>query len=112
MNKSQLLSFIDDNSIQFDQVMAFVEANYDFNPVAFTVGNQSNKQGTNQGSCKIFALAQKLGLNEQQTLQLFGDFYRVDVVEHPQNTDHQNIRNFIEFGWNGVKIDTTALQDK
>lgn len=111
MNTSELLSLIDSNNIQFDQVMAYVEANYIFKPVAFTVGDQQNASGTNQGSCKIFALAKHLNLNETQTLQLFGDYYRVDVLEHPENTDHQNIRNFIQYGWQGVNIDRSALQE-
>ena len=33
--------------------------------------------------------------------KLWGQYYR-DVLATPDKTDHQNIRNFIKYGWEGV----------
>ena len=44
-------------------------------------------------------------MNEQQVLRLFGQYY-TDVVNTPNGQDHQNIRNFIKFGWPGVTFNT------
>ena len=44
---------------------------------------------------------------------MFGDYYRKDVLEHPDGTDHANIRAFMEVGWDGVKFpDGFALSPK
>ncbi|GAK84871.1 type III effector HopPmaJ [Vibrio ponticus] len=40
---------------------------------------------------------------------MFGDFYRKDVLGNPDGDDHQNIRNFIAHGWNGIKFEGQAL---
>lgn len=78
--------------------------NYNFSPTAFRNGETYNEENQNNGSCKIFSFAKKMNLNKEQTLHLFGDFYRKDVLENPENTDHQNIRNFIKFGWEGISF--------
>lgn len=61
-----------------------------------------NEAGRNEGSCKISALARLHGLDQSQTLALFGDYYRKDVLENPTGNDHQNIRNFMRDGWDGI----------
>jgi len=71
-----------------------------------------NQAGTNEGSCKIFAFAQLNQLNQQQTLNLFGDYYRLDVLNNPDGTGHQNIRNFMQFGWDGIRFNGEALTAK
>ncbi len=71
-----------------------------------------NKAGTNEGSCKIFAFAQINQLDQQQTLNLFGDYYRLDVLNEPQGTGHQNIRNFMKYGWDGIHFKGVALTAK
>ena len=100
-------------AIEFADVMAVIEANYSYTPVRFTNGEGEgmavNEAGTNEGSCKIFAFAQLNDLNEQQTVHLFGKFYREDVLQHPDATDHANIRNFMRSGWDGIKFDANAL---
>ena len=48
-------------------------------------------------------------LDQSQTLNLFGDYYRLDVLNNPEGTDHQNIRNFMEQGWEGVSFQSPAL---
>lgn len=98
--------------IQFKDVIAFIDEHYDFTPTRFTNGNTVNEANQNTGSCKVFSFAQLLGLSKQETLNLFGEFYRDDVLKNPDGCDHQNIRNFMEFGWDGVSFEGKALQRK
>ena len=68
-----------------------------------------NTAGKNEGSCKIFAFALLHQLDKQQTLNLFGDYYRVDVLGNPDGDSHQNIRSFMRYGWQGIRFMGTAL---
>jgi hypothetical protein len=45
-------------------------------------------------------------------LSLFGSYYFDDVLKNPDGIDHQNIRNFITFGWDGISFDSEALELK
>ena len=74
-------------------------------------GNQINNAGENNGSCKIFAFALLQQFTKEETLSLFGDFYQ-DVLNSPEASDHQNIRNFMIFGWNGIHFEGAALEKK
>lgn len=96
--------------VSFQEVIAYIDENYTFTPTKFTNGEVVNEENQNNGSCKIFSFAKKQGLSVEQTLHLFGDYYRVDVLQHPENEDHQNIRNFIKFGWEGISFEGEALQ--
>lgn len=97
-------------TIQFIDVIAFIDAHYDFTPTKFTNGNTVNEAGQNNGSCKVFSFAKLNALSKEETLALFGDFYRTDVLKNPEGTDHQNIRSFIEFGWDGISFEGEALK--
>jgi hypothetical protein len=97
------------NEISFQEIIAFIDANYESTPTRFINGDVINEAGQNSGSCKVFSFAKKLDLNQAETLACFGDYYRKDVLENPQATDHQNIRNFIKFGWSGISFDGQAL---
>ena len=99
-------------TIIFKDVIAYIDENYDFTPTKFTNGNTINEANQNNGSCKVFSFAQLKNLSKEQTLSLFGEFYREDVLNNPDGTDHQNIRNFIEFGWDGISFDGEALKKK
>lgn len=96
-------------SIAFNDTIAVIDENYNFQETAFTNGGTENQAGQNNGSCKVFAFGKLNGLSEQQTLHCFGDYYRVDVLQNPEGDDHQNIRNFIEHGWGGIAFSGTAL---
>jgi len=98
--------------IQFKDVIAFIDKHYDFTPTKFTNGNTVNEASQNNGSCKIFSFAQLNGLSKEETLSLFGEFYREDVLKNPEGTDHQNIRNFMQTGWEGIVFEGKALQRK
>ncbi len=114
----QFLSQVNEHpeSIEFDQVMAVINENYDYSPARFTNGVGGamavNEAGTNEGSCKIFAFAQLHDLSVPHTLALFGKFYSEDVLRHPEAADHANIRNFIRSGWAGVAFDQQPLVKK
>lgn len=107
-NFEQLLN---NNTISFQAVIAFIDKNYDFTPTAFKNGNQYNEAGQNNGSCKVFSFAKLHHLTKEQTLQLFKEFYN-DVLNTPNATDHQNIRNFMQLGWEGVSFEGEALLQK
>ena len=99
-------------TIIFKDIIAYIDENYDFTPTKFTNGNTINEANQNNGSCKVFSFAQLKNLSKEQTLSLFGEFYREDVLNNPDGTDHQNIRNFMKFGWDGISFDGEALKKK
>lgn len=99
-------------TIVFQEIIEYIDAHYDFTPTGFTNGETTNEAGQNNGSCKIFSFAKKHNLSVEKTLALFGDFYRKDVLENPNGTDHQNIRNFMKTGWEGISFEGEALTEK
>ena len=98
--------------IQFKEVIAFIDEHYDFTPTTFTNGNTVNEADQNNGSCKVFSFAKLNDLSKEETLSLFGAFYREDVLQNPEGTDHQNIRNFMNSGWDGISFEGKALTRK
>ena len=96
--------------ISFADTMTVISENYTYHPATFRNGTLENTAGQNEGSCKIFTFARLHNLTEAQTLQLFDDYYRVDVLAHPDGTDHQNIRQFMQHGWSGISFENEALQ--
>lgn len=114
MNIDAFLKKLNDTpqEVAFTDTMAVIDASYEFTPMAFTNGDLRNEAGQNSGSCKLLAFAMLNGLSEEQTLACFGDYYRQDVLKNPEGTDHQNIRNFMKYGWAGVKFDRIPLQPK
>ena len=99
-------------SIEFSEVIATIDDNYEFTPTTFKNGETVNEAGKNSGSCKLFSFAKLQNLNVEQTLACFGTYYRVDVLQNPEGTDHQNIRNFIKFGWEGITFEADSLVAK
>ena len=94
----------------FSNVITYIDEHYEFTPTKFTNGNTVNEANQNNGSCKVFSFAKLNALSKEETLVLFGDFYRTDVLQNPEGNDHQNIRNFIEFGWDGISFEGEALK--
>ena len=101
------------DDINFTEVIETIESNYSYTPTRFINGKGSNttinEAGTNEGSCKIFAFSKINKLDVKQTLACFGKYYREDVLGHPDNDDHANIRNFMQYGWQGIKFEAEAL---
>lgn len=114
MTEKDLLEQLIENpsNIDFHDVMSVIEQNYNVEPTAFSVGEQNNKAGENMGSCKALAFAKQHGLSAELTPYLFGHYYREDVLKHPNGTDHQNIRNFVQYGWQGVSFVNNPLERK
>jgi hypothetical protein len=100
VKQSEILSFV--------EVIATIDANYSFTPSFFKNGNVVNEENQNNGSCKVFSFAKIHQLSEKETLFLFGEHYQ-KVLETPSDADHQNIRNFMKFGWNGIAFEKEAL---
>lgn len=98
--------------ITFPETISVIEENYNFTPTAFQNGTQHNAAGENSGSCKLFAFAKLQNLTKQATLVCFGAFYFEEVLGDPNGTNHQNIRNFINTGWEGIDFKGTALEQK
>lgn len=114
MEPDFFLERLDDtpDSIAFTDTMSVIDALYDFTPTSFRNGGLLNEAGQNNGSCKLLSFARLHNLSQRQTLYCFGDYYRKDVLDHPDGTDHQNIRNFITSGWEGVEFRGMALTPK
>ncbi len=113
MEITALLNKIKENQqdATFDEVIACVDAYYTFTPTKFTNGQLLNEAGQNSGSCKVFAFGKLHGLSKEQTLHCFGDYYRKDVLNDPEGDGHQNIRNFIKTGWEGINFEGDPLTE-
>ncbi len=103
-----LLKKLKDNSLSFKEVIEFIETYYQHQPTAFKNGELRNEATQNQGSAKVFSFAQLNTLNEGDTLYLFAEHYQ-SVLENPEGTDHQNIRQFMIHGWSGIAFEGQAL---
>ncbi|PKM11206.1 MAG: type III effector [Gammaproteobacteria bacterium HGW-Gammaproteobacteria-3] len=103
-------------NVSFEDTMTIIAQHYYYTPVGFSNGLSDsviiNEAGKNEGSCKIFAFARLNGLDQQQTLNLFGDYYRLDVLNNPKAGDHGNIRAFMRDGWAGIDFKGVALTPK
>ncbi len=100
------------NSIAFSETMAVIESNYEFTPTAFKNGELQNNAIENSGSCKLFAFAKLQGFTKDETLACFGKFYFDDVLKDPNGTGHQNIRNFMKTGFEGLVFEGEVLKLK
>ena len=98
--------------IQFSENMRAVEDNYESKPTAFKNGALENAEGQNSGSCKLFAFAKAQGLSKEETLACFGQYYFDDVLKDPNGEGHQNIRNFMKTGFEGLSFDGNPLEEK
>jgi hypothetical protein len=107
----QLLSQLNNKEIKFADVLQFIEAHYTHTPAAFRNGEQLNAATENQGSAKVLRFAQLNKLSETDTLKLFAEHYN-DVVATPNSVNHQNIRQFMQSGWEGVRFESEALTEK
>lgn len=107
-----LIKQLNNDAVDFNNTIQAIEKHYIFTPTEFKNGDVVNAENSNNGSCKIFAFGLLNQLSEQATLNAFGRFYTEDVLQNPTGNDHQNIRNFIRFGWQGVSFNTPALTPK
>ena len=94
--------------INFAETMQVIEDNYNFTPTTFTNGDITNNASENSGSCKLFAFAVHQKLQKEEVLFCFGEHYK-NVLEDVNGTSHQNIRNFMKSGFDGLSFDGEAL---
>jgi hypothetical protein len=97
--------------IKFAETMQIIEDNYNFTPTAFTNGNIKNNLGENSGSCKLFSFAIHQQLTKEETLLCFGEHYS-NVLKDNNGGSHQNIRSFIQTGFEGLSFENKALKLK
>ncbi len=111
MNTSEYLEKVKQTpeKLEFSELMEVIESEYSFTPSAFKNGHLENTENENMGSCKLFSFAQLHGLTAEQTLACFGTYFREDVLQNPDGENHQNIRNFMQSGWDGVVFNRNAL---
>lgn len=95
---------MDGSDIMFADVIEMIDRNYETGLLEFKNGDILNKQGENEGSAKVLSYAALSNLDKETTLKLWGEYYR-DVVKNPDGDDHQNIRNFMKNGWEGVPFE-------
>jgi len=99
-------------TVQFQDTMAVIETNFEFSPTAFKNGTLNNNNHQNMGSCKLLAFAKMQELTKAETLACFGQFYFEDVLNDPNGNGHQNIRNFIKTGFEGLSFESEPLKEK
>lgn len=105
------LAQLSEDNFQFETTLAFIEQYYNFTPSAFNNGGVENAADQNQGSCKVFALAQLLNLSQEQALQCFGQHYR-DVLATPEVDNHHNLRRILKEGLTDITFDAFPLVEK
>jgi len=113
---SAITNFIDrlqatPETLRFEEVIELIEQNYVFEETSFDNGAQKNAAGENSGSCKVLSFAKLNGLTKEQALQLFAQYYQ-DVLATPEGDDHQNIRQFMIHGYDGLVFSSMALTKK
>ena len=108
---AQLFTSLKANTINFKHVIEFIEARYQHINTAFKNGDAYNQATQNQGSAKVFAFANLHQLSAPNTLYLFAEHYQA-VLSSPTATDHQNIRQFMLCGWEGIAFEGEVLVEK
>ena len=103
-------------AVEFQEVIDMIDTHYIYTPTSFINGTGdtavTNSSGENEGSCKIFSFAKINELDQAQTLNCFGHYYRDDVLNNPDGQDHANIRTFMKHGWKHVNFEKTALNKR
>ncbi len=109
MSTSNLLQQLENKSIKFKDVLSYIDQHYEYRASSFINGNQDNAADQNQGSAKVLSYAKLNNLSKEDTLKLFAEHYEA-VLANPQGTDHQNIRQFMEHGWDKVSFEIEVLK--
>jgi len=109
--KATFLQQLDSDEHVFATTLAFIDSWFDFTPSAFHNGAVANGADQNQGSCKVFALAQLLELTPEQALRCFGEHYR-DVLATPEVDNHHNLRRLLKEGLTDITFEQFPLKQK
>jgi hypothetical protein len=89
------------DDLTFEEFITHCDENYEDGLIEFKNGDIVNKPNENHGSAKVLSYAALADFDQETTLKLWGQYYR-DVKANPEGDDHQNIRNFMKYGWEGV----------
>ncbi len=108
---NNILTLLENKQIVFQDVLSYIEECYSYTPSAFSNGDLQNSAEENQGSARVFYLAYSHRLSEKQTLTLFAEHWD-NVLETPEASNHQNIRQFMKTGWPGIKFNNCVLRPK
>ena len=92
------------DDLMFEEVIEIIDNNYEDGLIEFKNGDIVNGPGENVGSAKLLSYAALSDMDKETTLKLWGQYYR-DVKANPDGDDHQNIRNFMRYGWEGVPFE-------
>mmetsp|Transcript_16288 Transcript_16288/g.18098 ORF Transcript_16288/g.18098 Transcript_16288/m.18098 type:complete len:218 (-) Transcript_16288:82-735(-) len=95
---------MDASDLKFEDVTELIDTHYETGLIEFKNGDITNKQGENEGSAKVLSYAALSNMDKDMTVKLWGQYYR-DVVADPDGDSHQNIRNFMKYGWDGVPFE-------
>lgn len=95
---------MDAADLKFEEVMELIDTHYESGLIEFKNGDIVNKPGENEGSAKLLSYAALSNMDKETTLKLWGQYYR-EVVADPDGDSHQNIRNFMKYGWEGVPFE-------
>lgn len=105
------MNITDLQKLPFSEILGHIDSLYTHTPTAFKNGELQNAASENQGSAKIFYFAKINNLSKNDTLLLFAEHYQA-VLDDLQGTSHQNIRNFMKFGTEGLIFENAALHLK
>ncbi|MBT3852888.1 hypothetical protein HOF65_02590 [bacterium] len=102
----------------FNATIFFIHSEYEYEAKPFSIAGKESKAGQNEGTAKILAFSIDNGLNLQDTLLLFGDFFQ-EVNDDPEGVEHENIRLLMANGLESVKFSkgsclrkrSTSLED-
>ena len=106
----ELLAQLQAGTAKFSDVLAYIEARYQHTPTAFQNGAQHNAATENQGSAKVF-FCQVTRFRPSTNFKFICRALRI-CIGYPRGNDHQNIRQFMQNGWDGVKFEGQALTEK
>jgi hypothetical protein len=92
------------DTLMMAEVIELIDEYYFNQLLEFKNGDMTNAADENEGSAKILSYAAISQLDKETTLKLWGQYYR-DVLKDPDGDSHQNIRNFMKTGWEGVPFE-------
>lgn len=97
--------------LPFKEIIAYIDENFEYTASSFKNGALMNAESENQGSAKTLYFAKLNNLSVEDTLKLFAEHYQA-VLDDKEGSSHQNIRNFMRNGWEGVEFEKEVLQLK
>lgn len=95
----------------FSEIIIHIDEKFNHTPTAFINGALRNESDQNQGSAKVLFYAKIKQMSKEDTLKLFAEHYEA-VLNDANGTSHQNIRNFMNSGFDGLVFEGVVLTEK